>query len=426
MTSLVAVREALKSADSEHAALFTTAMEKGKLAPYKSKEFARQKLGSKEAVYSSLGKKQVPKGLRKRFSLDDLQKLCLRELPDMREFYGDRLTCFTRPNTANASMKIRQTDACIQTVDALTNPNVDGTATAVTFPSETLDSLCDEGWEPPNNSVQCSMTTCTILPSKTYLPLHHSNEGTTVTTLLVGSIVWIIWPPIKSNHRSLQTMYENLARGHEMDIDFTSDLEGGMIFVQTEGDGLRIPPHSLMMALATSTSVLATYSDVDVENFISMLHKLPLWRAWHQTELNGDRKQSEFNATVLRILDLLLNGSPDGKDIEDPETMLFDHLRLSRAKGGLLDTLFRTWDHVKNDLAAMMGPADHKTMEDIWESFLDEIVNRECRICGRQIYNKEKPMRKHFIENHWSTFQEAKRETSKGLLAEGREDASAM
>jgi hypothetical protein len=307
----------------------------------------------------------------------------------------------------------------------LIDPDLDSTATVATFPSEVLNELCDEGQESLQSLLRTTMTTCTVLPSDTLLPMHHSNEGTTITTLLSGSIVWIIWPPTSKNIRSLQTAYEILAEGSDVEPNTATDFEGGMILVQTEGDGLRIPPHSVMMALATSTSVLATYSEVTVENFITMLQNLPLLKTWFQTELDGYRKQSEFTASILRHLDLLLNGSPDEEANEDSEVMIFDHPNLSRAKGGSLDTLFTTWDHVKNELAAMMGPADHETMENIWQAFLIDFVGRECRICGKHIWNKEKLMKKHFIESHWSKFHKTKRHDSRDVLEKDRDHAHA-
>jgi hypothetical protein len=426
MTSLVAVRTALNLNNHGHASTFIALMDENKFSPYKSKEFARQRLGSKGADYPTLGRKQVPKGLRKHHSTKELQNMCLRDLQEARDHFGDQLTYFTQPSPANQLKGKDQEDAGMQVINTLVDPDFGGSAMIVTFPSDTLDQLCVEQWEAPPNLLRATLTTCTVLPNDTLLPMHHSNEGTMTTTLLSGFIVWIIWPPTENNHRSLQTAYENLAAGKDDEIGSQIDFEGGMIFVQTEGDGLRIPPHSVMMALTTSTAVLATYSEVTVENFISMFQKLPLLRAWFQTELDGDRKQAEFNASILRHLDILLNGNPDEEDNEDSALMLSDPLKLPRTKGGILDTLLRTWDHAKNDLATVMGPADHETMENIWEAFLVDVTSLECRICGKHIQKKEKLMKEHFIGSHWTTLPETKRYDFKEVLEEDEEHIDAM
>lgn len=425
MTSLVAVRTALKAADTNETALLTALIDEGKLAPYKSKEIARQKLSSKGVEYPALGKKQVPRALRKRHSLKDLQQMCLRELAEMRECLGDRHTYFTQPDLSKVPKDTNLEDAGIQTIHSLTDPDLVATGTVVTFPSETLEKLCNEDWEEPVNFLACPITKCIVLPGNTLLPLHHSNEGTTITTLLAGSIVWVIWPPTDKNHRTLQTAYEDLAQGDESDIGLATDLEGGMIFVQKEGDGLRIPPFSLMMALATSTAVLATFSEVTVENFISRMQKLPLLKAWFQTELDGDRKQAEFNFVLLRTLGLLLNGVEDkdgDDDDEEPEFMALNHLKLPHAKVSPLQKLLRIWDDIKNDLVAMIGPANHETVENIWGDFLIDVPGRDCAICGRRIQNKAKLIKKHFVDSHWSTYQETKRKDSKEPLGKDQDN----
>ncbi|KAH7090739.1 hypothetical protein FB567DRAFT_520542 [Paraphoma chrysanthemicola] len=352
---------------------------------------------------------QVPVGLRKTPSPQKLQEICLRDLPEARKHYGDQLVYCPRfdadstdsAGAGNADATIEE-EIALRTINGLTGTDSGGDSTIVTFPSESLEELCSQGYEPPDNLLRASMTTCTILPQNTLLPLHHSNEGTTLTTLLSGSVIWIIWPPTNQNVNTLRTAYENFAATFdESKLDVTSELEGGMTFVQTVGDGLRIPPFCAMMCLSTTTSVFATYSSITVEDFISTLHKLPLLRAWFQTELNGARKQADFNASVLLFLDLMLNGDPDDEDR--------DQFKLPDTQGRLLHQILSTWDEVKDDLAALMGPADHKTMENIWGAYLISAKGRECRICHKLIRNKQKLMKAHFVAAHWSKVEAAKR-----------------
>jgi hypothetical protein len=419
MSSLVAVRAALKVADTDEAALITALIDDAKLAPYKSKELVKQRLGAKGIEFPTLGKKQAPKALRKRHSTSDLQQMCLRELPKMREHFGDKYIFFSQPDSDKSPKEMSLEDAGVQTINSLTDSSLGNTATVVTIPSEVLEDLYKEDWEEPENFLTSSITQCMILPSNTLLSLHHNNEGTTVTTLLSGSIVWAIWPPTDKNHRTLQTAYKDLAQGDQSQVDLATNLEGGIVFVQTAGDALRIPSFSVMMAISTSTSVLATSSEVTVENFQSQLQKLALLTAWWQTELDSDRKQAEFRAVLLRTLDLLLNGTDDQhdeEDGEDSEVADLNHLKLPRVKGGLLAKLLRIWGDIKNDLSAMLGPADRKTMENIWVNFLVSMPGQVCAICGERVHNKQKLMKKHFIDMHWSNFQQKKRKASQEVL----------
>jgi hypothetical protein len=106
----------------------------------------------------------------------------------------------------------------------------------------------------------------------------------------------------------------------------------------------------------------------------------------------------------------MLNGDPDDEDR--------DAFKLEHAKDGLLDQLLSAWDQVKNDVAAMMGPTDCKTMESIWEAFLVSAKGRECRICNKRVANKQKLMKKHFIEAHWSKVKASKRVDSMEAMDE--------
>jgi hypothetical protein len=414
MTSLVAVRAALKVSDSEQASQFSLLIDSNRLTPYKSKESAKSKLGSNGVDYPTLGKKQAPPGLRSTHSTKVLRDICLRDLPEAREYLGHRLLCFAQSGNSDGAVETSDDAAGMQTINSLVDTDIAATGTIVTFPSETLEELWSKDWEAPNNLLRASMTTCTVLPKNTLLPLHHSNEGTTIATQLSGSVVWITWPPTDKNLRTLQTAYEHFAEDLDgSKLNITDSLEGGMIFGQNEGDGLRLPPFSLITGLATTTSVLATQSHVTAEDFIKILQKLPLLKAWFRTEVDGSRKQAEFNASLLLYLDLMLNGDPENEDRHN--------LKLAVTKIGLLRTLLSTWDNVKNDVAAMMGPADRRTMDSIWEAFLTETVGRECPLCNKRV---NKPLRKaHFMEHHWPEAKEAERKDSMEALQEDMDDS---
>ncbi|KAF2829608.1 hypothetical protein CC86DRAFT_391737 [Ophiobolus disseminans] len=424
MTSLVKVRAALQAVGSDNSSLFISLIDDAKLGPYKSREALRCKFELAEAEqlsYPVRGRKQAPVSLSK-VSTRELQQICLRDLPAMREYYGDRLIYFSQSGDPDELSETSPEDAGMQTITTLSGTNADRSNTIVTFPSETLNDMCSKGIDVPANVLRAAITTCTILPSDILLPLFHSNEGTTVTTLLSGSVAWIFWPPTERNMRILQTAYENYAKNFdETKMDVASSLEGGIIFLQTEGDGLRIPPFCLTMSLALETSVLASNSHVTVENFVSMLHRLPLLKAWYQTEQDGERLQSRFNASILTYLDLMLNGSPEH---EDRDALKLPVTTRSALPGTLLGSLLSIWDSIKEDLAAMLGPADHVAMENIWETFLVAAKGRKCWLCNdkdvKDIRNKQKLMKAHFVEKHWAEIQVVKRVDSMVVGEEGQ------
>jgi hypothetical protein len=300
MGTLIAVRTALQKCESEHAALFMSLIENGKLGPYKSKYPTKRSFGSSEADYLILGKIQTPEGLRKSLSAQKLQEICLRDLPEARKYYGERLSYFVPCDSTNNTMNTSKEEAGMRLIHSLTDTGHDATGVITTFPSEALEELSIQNRVPADGLLrESTMTTCTIIPGNTLLPLHHSNEGTTVTTLVTGSVIWIIWPSTDHNLTALQAAYEKTAEDFDAaHLDVARTFEGGLTFVQAEGEGLRIPPLCPMMCLATETSVFVAYSEVTVDSFVSTLQKLPFLKAWLQTEVDGQRKQSDFNASI--------------------------------------------------------------------------------------------------------------------------------
>lgn len=409
MTTLAAVRIALKLSGSEHATYLTSLIDSGKIAPYKTKleSKARQRFGPLEDDFPRLGKKLSPFDTDKSLSKQELQELCVRDLKETREYFGDRLVYFAPSCAAEDTTNTNEGDPSLDLVRNMYDFDVDSEATshAIAFQSESLQDMCGDWSQQPDKSLHTSMQTCVIIPCNTLQPLHHSNEGITTTTLLSGSIVWIIWPPTDHNLNILQTAYEDLAKDlDETKLDVSRDLEGGIAFVQVEGEAVRLPPFCPMLSFSTNTAVLTTSSTVTVDTYIAMLRKMPLLKAWFQTEIDGRRKQNEFISAMLKMLDRILNGEIDLETGELDETH-----KLTYTEPGPLHTLLSTWDDEKNDVAAMIGSTDAKVMEDIWSAFLIGSRGRECKICGKSIHNKLRLMRKHFLDQHWPTEKVAER-----------------
>jgi hypothetical protein len=255
MTTLAAVRKVLKSCDSEHATFFMSLVNTGKLSPYKAKEAEKRKFNPKDIDYPFLGKKCAPASFQRAFSQEDVHDICLRDLPEAREYLGERLLYFAPSGTADDAAETSMEDASMQILNSLTDKRLDATGGIVSFPSEALQDMAFQSWEAPEQLLHATMTTCTVLPRDTRLQLHHSNEGTTITTLLLGSMIWIFWPSTDHNLLVLQTVYENITSdGDKVKQDALNNLEGGLTFVQNEREALRLPPHSIMTGLTAKTS----------------------------------------------------------------------------------------------------------------------------------------------------------------------------
>ncbi|CAO2650867.1 Nn.00g091640.m01.CDS01 [Neocucurbitaria sp. VM-36] len=424
MTSLAAVRSRLEQSGSEQATYLTSLIDNANIGSFETnpESKVRQQFGPLRADFPRLGKKLSPFDAGKLPSTQELQELCLRDLEATREYFGDRLVYFAPSCAAQNATGTNEEDSSLNVVHDH-NDDSEAICHAITFQSESLQDMCGKGSEQLDNVLHTSMIACIVIPRNTLLPLQHSNEGITTTTLLSGSIIWIIWPPTDYNLNILQSKYKRVAKDlDDTKLDEARDLESGITFIQNEGEALCVPPFCLMMNLSTKTSVLATSSTVTADTYITMLRRLPLLKAWFKTEVDGERKQSEFNSAMLKALDRMLNGEIDLETGELDETH-----KLTYAEDGALHTLLSTWDHVKNDVAAIIGSTDAKVMEAIWSSFLIESKGRECKMCGKVIRNKIRLMRKHFLDLHWPMEKVAGRVDSMEVIdvssSDGNEDA---
>jgi len=130
---------------------------------------------------------------------------------------------------------------------------------------------------------------CSVFPRDTLIPLQHHNETTSSSTLLIGSIVWIIWPPTEVNLGTLRRTYDAFSVDYaEENLDVTNQLVGGLVSVQSAGEGLRIPPYCILLGLTTENSVLAKYSTLSVIQFMAMLRRIPFLESWWKSEINGE------------------------------------------------------------------------------------------------------------------------------------------
>ncbi|KAF9698288.1 hypothetical protein EKO04_003472 [Ascochyta lentis] len=393
IVSLSAVREVLDKAQSEHTSLFVSLMGNGRNHPYACKPPQRLVFGPNESDFPGLGKKLSPFDINTLPSPDNLQKLLIDDLQTARKEHNDHISHAVDKNAA-ADSEAKGENADLKLLESLTGHDSETREGLVSFPSPSLDGICDDAKVEDDNTLQESMTAATILYRNTLLSLQHSNEGTTFTTLLSGAVAWIIWPPTVHNLNILRTSYEAFANGlDDAKINVATELKGGVCLVQSVGEAIRIPPFSLMLCLSLEMSILATYSVVTAGQVVGMLRQLPLLQAWFKTEVDGERKRVDLFAALLENLSFILEGK-----FESTNTKTHKYPYLQE---GPLRSLLQTWDGVKDNVACVLNPGESEHLVEIWGQFLRSARGRECWICGRNIHNKLRDMRKHFETEHW-------------------------
>ena len=393
ITSLKRTREVLDKTTSTHATLLKSLIDSGKNHPFSCKPAQRLVFGPKENDFPVLGKKQAPFDTNTLPSPKDMRRILVVDFWAARQQYGQHL----HPAGERAlSMDAEYENPDLELLRNLTNAgnNIDGNV--LSFPSPSLDDLCGDAKVEFDNVLRESMTTATILPRDTLLPLQHSNEGTTFTTLLAGVLAWIIWPPTAHNLNILRNSYENLAEGFDNGTtDVTGELEDGVCLIQSVGEAIRIPPFCPMLCLSLEATTLATYSVVTIDQLAAMLGKLPLLLAWFKTEMDGERKKQDLVAAMIPHFEAILQGTYEATDLEK--------LKFPYVREGPLHSLLHSWDDIKYSVASVLAFPEAERVKAIWENFLRNAKGRECWICGKSISNKLRDMGKHFDTAHWPT-----------------------
>ncbi len=406
MTSLKAVRAALQSSTCEVAVDLISLIDSGKLSPAGAKldSLARRRFELSETSFPRFGKKVSTFTMEPSISLQDLKEDCLRELNENRDKYPGRQVGIV-PTTEGEDGFHFEDDTSKDTNDGETIDKIIeylGNLKAgfgavdhiVTFQSEVLDALRSDDFEASNNNLHTSMASFTVAPSKMVLPFHHSTEGTRDLTVLSGSVFWVIWPPTEHNLQALKTAYDDFQIDFDADrLNIHRSLEGGIIYLQSEGEGVSIPPFCPTMGFISQASVLASYDTVTANNLIATLGRMPLMESFFNSEKNSEEKMDDFINVLLKWLSAMLTGEISGETGK-----INDYYKINNEQ---LQTLLRTWNDAKDDIVAMLGPEQAEDMQEIWGTFLIESKGRECKLCGKRIQNKKKLMDGHFLANHW-------------------------
>lgn len=396
ITSLSAVREVLNKAPSQHTALFISLMDNGKNHPHGCKLAQRLVFGPEESDFPGLGKKLSPFDASKLPSPKHLQKLLANDLQRVRQqfshytnqvFYDSEESMTNNQGTEKDRIDFELLNSLTDTANTTSNG-------ILSFPSSLLDDICGDTKVDYDNVLRESITNAIVFARSTLLSLEHSNEGTTFTTLLAGTIAWLIWPPTEQNLDILQSSYEAFSESFDhTKMNVADQLEGGVCFVQTVGEAIRIPPFCPMLCLSLETSVLATYSVVTVDQLDGILRKLPLLQAWFGTEIDGERKRLDLITVLLNHLSSVLQGRFEPTDIT--------RHKYPYVQKGPLHSLLNRWDHVKSNLARMLSSADTERVKGSWGDFLRNTRGKECWICGMDIRNKLRNSSRHFEAKHW-------------------------
>lgn len=281
--------------------------------------------------------------------------------------------------------------AAVELIKNIANKELATDGCLVDFSSPTLTALYKSSEERTEHSIFSVPPTTSILPRGYFIPLQQQNEAKTTTTLLTGTILWIIWPPTKHNLDTLQNAYKIFAKDFDAEKlnDVALELETGVSFVVTAGVTVHCSPFCPIMGLVTETAVLSKYSIVTTDSFLTLCRQIPFLKTFWRTECSPKHKQKEFGKALVDCFTIILEGE-------------FDHLGENELKwpikeeGPLLEVL-KAWNEIKENVVGVLDREQREDMEEMWKKLVNSTKTIACLICGARDTKRSG----HFVRKHW-------------------------
>jgi hypothetical protein len=395
LNTLTAVRAHLKKhPSSPHIPQLTSLIENGKNSPLKCIPRIKVLFGPTEDSFPNLGKKFSPfTALKEQPTLEVLRSMLLKEAKAASE--EGEVVFVSRPFVEGDETFDRE-EAAKELIENLADPNYEGNGFVPSLLCPKLDVMTEKTKESVVGSMEVMAMACSVFPKNTLIPLQHHNETTSYSSLLAGSILWIVWPPTSHNLNLLHRAYDTFSVDKDeekLNINAADQLVGGVIFVQSAGEGLRIPPYCLILGLATQTALMAKYCILSAPQFVSMLGKLPFLESWWEIEVDGDKKRNDFGRALLLRIQRVLAGSFESYPPAQFLTV--------GTKSGALHELVHSWQDLSNGIAKLVDVETAAGLKKIWVEFLINVAGRNCALCGRPLEDKVMEMTEHFGDVHW-------------------------
>ncbi|PVI05940.1 hypothetical protein DM02DRAFT_667936 [Periconia macrospinosa] len=245
-----------------------------------------------------------------------------------------------------------------------------------------------------------TMLSTSVLPAGTPIPLQHQNESTAYCTLLVGSIVWMVWPPTRENLTALQTAYDSCSANPSSAgsiLDETAKrLIGGVTFVHNVGEVMRLPPFCIILGQAMKMSAVCKYSVVDASRIVPTLKMLPFIRSWWLMDGAGIERRTKFGSALLDVVEEILNGAFETFKAEE-----YSVLGAEQRKGVLTD-LLEAWDDIIHGFMGILTAERANELKEMMKELLEMVggVAVTCAIC-RTSTGMGASLSDHFDNEHW-------------------------
>jgi hypothetical protein len=206
--------------------------------------------------------------------------------------------------------------------------------------------------------------TANIFPSGAVADLHH-DIGFVPSTLIKGEKLWLVWPPTELNLKALYNAYEASLQSGDSEFRIFKSFESlsdGIVFLQSAGTTLWVPPFCPHAVFTTKTSILVGGEIYAKYKFPQRLENVRLHMMWEKVFDRASGREHEISELLLQLEHVLHTGTGE-KELRAP--------------------MLRAWDRVRGPVLRELLNDDadvEKQFKDMWRK---ETSNwEECPLCG--------------------------------------------
>ncbi|KAF3008870.1 hypothetical protein E8E13_011013 [Curvularia kusanoi] len=335
---------------------------------------------------------QLP--LEDEFSFDQVKQILLDDVG------SEEAYCFAPSHNSRKE----DARAILELISNIDNPQYSEPGAILLLHSPTFEHYCRHkpNWA-EDGMPGVSQVTMAVTPVNDVQDMKfHDNHM--LSTLPSGIKIWAVYPPTQGNMEALQTHFHALVNGSEdYAMHHASNFEHGIIFIQSAGETLILPPFWMATALCTVTAVSCTFHIATALTFEERLKQIGNFRLTTQIDLSDDTQGPQilfsFANDLLEHLRAILKNNFTACDVgqvtinicRDYETYRTSFRSIFQASG--------------NRAVAQELEGKYRT---IWLDFIEKKRKQKaaCRLCNLRIQDMptgDSPtdrLRQHFIDFH--------------------------
>lgn len=318
----------------------------------------------------------------------------------IKEVTGDAIHCFS-PTLGSLEKDAR---ALVGLLTNIGNPHYSKPGSIRGMHSPTIEDLCTHkaDWA-LDGMLGASQVTVAVTPADDVQDMEYF-EYYILSTLLTGTKVWFVYPPIQDNLAALQNEHRAMLTKTELfAMDHAATFQHGIALIQRAGEAVILPPFWTATSISTQASVSSSYRISTAMVFPDRIKHIADFlvnhQLWYVGSDQGQRRLIVFATEFVQHLQMVLADS-------------FPHFSASKVVSEicreyelLCINLRRTLDSIE-DKAVVRGLEN--MFRAAWLNFLEQKRKKTsaCRLCKLRIENM--PMggaptdrlRQHFVNSH--------------------------